>query len=335
MLDDLALIRDAGGLNWAGADRLQGVLFLLYGGTEWSEAQIVAARDRIATATTQTCLAHAVLHRGQVCEQAAAISLETILTQEPDSFRTLRAIRSAALLDQGCHLEADSLRKRELPIMRRIAAALYASLQGEQQELLLNKDSIMSVLRPYADLAGDSVALAAKLFSQRAALANEDPLYKAVSSAIWAVASFGVLPLYGLQRMEALGVSDITDETIVYLLVAIAKVPFTVVPDDLNQLATAIQLGESSTEFYDRLLRTPVMLPVVRRFVEWLTTHDPKVCLYDSNDVIVGYCGPHYYAAMCDSFVDAANDYSSGALGRDLEAMLDGLGLHERRRRRS
>lgn len=217
--------------------------------------------------------------------------------------------------------------------MELVAANLYQSLTIRQTELLPTKESVMQVLRPYAELASLSFEAAAKLFSQRAALHDDEILYQAVAHATWAVAQFGVLPVYGLQRLHAMGIDDLSDQAIEYLLEALIRVPFTQQPDDLNQLATAIQLGESAENFYDRLLATPVMRPVLERFVVWLASHDPKVCLADSNDVMVGYCSPHYYAALCEFFADAAEDYSSGEFSRDMEAMLRAIPFIERARR--
>jgi hypothetical protein len=112
---------------------------------------------------------------------------------------------------------------------------------------------------------------------------------------------------------------------VAYLLEGLIRVPFAEEPDDLNQLATAVQYGETAEQFYDRLLRTPVMEPVVERFVLWLSRHDPKVCLYDSNDVMVSYCSPHYYVAMCETFYEAAHDYVSGALNTEFQRMFSAL----------
>ena len=64
------------------------------------------------------------------------------------------------------------------------------------------------------------------------------------------------------------------------------------------------------------------MRPVVERFVSWISTHDPKVCLFDSNDVLIGYCGPHYYSVLCEQLADAADEYATGGLQRDLYNIL-------------
>jgi hypothetical protein len=275
-----------------------------------------------------------VVHRGSACDEAAVESLLTILTQPADSWKTARAIRHEARLRNGCHIADDSLRKREEPVIDSVASLLHRELSDDQVNDLPSRQSIMDVLRPYAELAGEAVAVAAKLFSQRAALASDDTLYSAIAAAIWSVAQFGVLPVYALQRLEAMGLQDVSDDALAYILEAIIQVPSKAQPGDLDQLATAIQLREQPERFYDRLLVTPVMRPVVERFVTWLASHDPASCLVDSNDVIVGYCGPHYYAAMCESFVMAADDYASGEFAADLSQMLEGLGLAERSRQK-
>lgn len=335
MLDDLLLARDAGGVARCGADRLQATLFLLYGRTEWGVDQVEEARGRLMAEVERSCSVFAVLHRGDACAQAAATSLRDILLQEPGGRQTAAALRRRARETHGCHLADDSLRKREQPVMELAAANLYQSLTTRQTELLPTRDSIMQVLRPYAELASLSVEAAAKLFSQRAALHDDEMLYEAVASAVWAVAQFGVLPVYALQRLDAMGIDDLTDQAVEYLLEGLIRIPFIQEPDDLNHLATAIQLGESAEGFYDRLLATPVMRPVIERFVLWLASHDPNVCLFDSNDVMVGYCSPHYYAALCESFADAAEDYSSGEFTREMEAMLKAVPFIERARGRT
>lgn len=332
VLDDLLLARDTVGFARCGADRLQATLFLLYGGAEWSIDQVAEARQRLATETERSCSAFAVLHRGDACAQAAAASLRSILLQNPDDRATAALLRRRAREAHGCYLADDSLRKREMPIMQLIASKLYQALTTRQAELLPTKDSIFQVLKPYAELAAFSVENAAKLFSQRAALHDDDVLYVSVAHAMWAVSQFGVLPVYALQRLNMMGIHEVLDDAIVFLLDGLIHIPFTEEPDDLDQLATAIQLDESAENFYDRLLATPVMRPVVERFVMWLASHDPKTCLFDSNDVMVGYCSPHYYVALCEFFTDAADEYPSGEMRQELEGVLSAMYLREHAR---
>lgn len=334
VLDDLLLARDAGGLARCGADRLEGTLRLLFEGDSWEVAQVVKARQHLADQVERTCSAFAVLHRGDPCAAAAATSLRDILLQAADSTVTAKALRGRAREQHGCHLADDSLRKREVPILRDLARNAYQAARTgpKEEDLLPTKDSILQFLSPYAELAAITVTTATDLFAKRAALADESKLYQAVAGAIWAVAQLGVLPVYGLQRLQALGIRNITDQSIEYLLDGLIHVPFVVEPDDLNQLSTAIQLGESATEFYDRLYVTPIMRPVLERFVTWLASHDPKVCLYASNDVMIGYCGPHYYASLSESLVDAAENYASGEFSSDLDEMMQPLRQGQRRR---
>ena len=306
---------------------------MLFGGIDWTAEQVQTARDRAANAVDRSCRAYALLHRGDPCSQAAAESLRAILNQDTISYQTAKAMRRAAREAHRCLAKDDTLRKREQPILELAAHNLFQELTEEQAELLPSRESILNVLRPFAELAGLNVSRAAKLFSQRAALTDDDILYAAVAEALWAVAKLGVLPVYGLQRLEAMGIRDISDQAIEYLLAALIQVPFTEQPDDLNQLATAIRLNEEALPFFGRLTATPVMEPVVQRFVYWLARHDPKACLYDSNDVNIGYCGPHYYAAMCESWGSAAEDYASGEFSRDMQHMLEAAGLGARGRK--
>jgi len=51
--------------------------------------------------------------------------------------------------------------------------------------------------------------------------------------------------------------------------------------------------------------------------VRWLASHDPTVCQWDKNDVMIGYCGPHYYASLCEDFPGLIGDYESGSLHRE------------------
>jgi hypothetical protein len=327
------LARDAVGLARCGADRLEATLRLQYEGDEWTDQQVERTRRLLLSEVQRGCSTFTVTHRGEVCQQAAADALGDILGQPADGANTATALRRAATERHGCYLTEDAIRKREQPILQLIAHSVYQRLRGHQAEALPTRDSILAVLGPYAETAGESVAVAADLFSKRAALPADEVLVEAVARSLWAVAQFGVLPVYGLQRLEVLGLRDIADEAISYLLDGMIRVPFTAEPDDLNQLSTAIQLGETPTNFYNRLLATPIMRPVIERFVLWIASHDPKVCLFDSNDVMVGYCGPHYYAALCESFVDSQADYASGALESEFRSVLESLPLRERRRR--
>ncbi len=176
------------------------------------------------------------------------------------------------------------------------------------------------------------MADAARLFSQRAALEDNTILGRAVAHAIWAVAQSVFLPVYGLDRLRAMGIAQFIEQSIEYLLDGI-QVPFVSQPDDIYQLLTAIQLGEEPETFYTRLLATPMMRPVVERFVVWVASHDPKVCLYDSNDGMVGYCKPHYYVALRECLVYAQDDWASGAYHKEAEDLLVALSLANRQRR--
>ena len=298
VLEDLRLARDAGGLARAGVDRLEGSLRLRFETGSPEPGQLKQVRDWLAGHVTRGCAAYRVLHSGDPCAQAAATSAEAILLAEPDNGATAASLRKAAIDQHGCFIAVDSLRKRELAVLELIADAAYGDTEGDNDELFLNVDSILRVLRPYAELAALTVADAAKLFSQRAALEDDTILGRAVAHAVWAVAQFGVLPVYGLDRLHALGMPGFPEESIEYLLEGVIRVPFVSQPDDIYQLSTAIQIGEEPETFYGRLLDTPVMRPVIERFVIWIAGHDPKVCLFDSNDVMVRYCRPHYYAAL-------------------------------------
>ena len=333
LLDDLVLARDAGGLEHCGADRLQGTLYLKFGGQTWTLAEVAEARETLRGHVERGCSAYEAVNRGDACAMAAATSLRTILLRETSDRRPLNTIRRQAREAHRCAIADDSLRKREQPILELIAEQAYAALAEANDDLMPNREAVVQLLRPYAELAALNVADAAKKFSQRAALHDDRIFYRAIAHAVWAIAQFGVLPLYGLQRLEAMGRGDVTDAALGYLLEGIISVPFREQPDDLNQLATAIQLGEDPEPFYDRLVVTPVMRPVVQRLVNWLGSHDPKVCLYDSNDVMVGYCGPHYYVALCESWADAAENLASGEFSRDMEAMLRAMPFAERARR--
>lgn len=294
-------------------------------------SQLQAVRSWLGTHVVQACAAYRALHSGDRCAQAAAQSTEAILLADDDT-ATAASLRKAAIERHGCYVAVDSLRKRESPVLEMIARSAFADTRGEGDELFVNIGSMLRVLRPFAELAALNVADAAKLFSQRAALHDDAVLGRAIEHAVWAVAKFGALPVYGLDRLRALGVSDFAGQTVEYLLDGIIKVPFVTQPDDVYQLATAIQVDESAETFYARLLNTPVMLPVVERFVVWLSRHDPKTCLYDSNDVMVGYCSPHYYVALCESVADVQADWASGRFHADARDLLAGLNIANRSR---
>ena len=324
VLEDLLLARDMVGLARCGADRLQGTLYLMFGGEAWSENLVLGAREHLASAVERSSAAFALLHQGDACAQAAAESVRTILLQEPNGRFTANALRRLARERHGCQIADDSLRKREQPVLQMISKAVFSELKARVITEMPTFQGVLEILKPYAELADSAVANAAKKFSQRAALQDDSILPHAVAVAIWAVAQLGVLPVYGLQRLQAMGVQRLDNAGIEYLLMGIIQVPFVQEPNDLNELATAIRPGEDPEDFYNRLLATPVMRPVVERFVSWVSTHDPKKCLVDSNDVMIGYCGPHYYAALCGELVDAAEEYATGELQREFhEYLLD------------
>jgi hypothetical protein len=313
------LARDAGGLAQAGAERLEGTLRLMSGSQMPTAADITTCRGLIERHVTQSCAAHAALNRGNAAAAAAAESLRDILLREPDATTTAVGLRRAALVRYKSSIKPDSLRKREQPIMEAIAQSVYDELgQRENKELMNTTLDVLNLLKPFAELAASTVSYAADLFSKRAALQDDTLIDQGIAYAIWAVAQLGVMPVYGLQRIELMGQDDMAHTMLTYTLHALITVPFTREPDDMNQLATAIRIGEEPEQFYNRLLATPIMRPVVQRFLEWLASHDPKVCLFDSNDVVVGYCSPHYYVSVCEFFIDAADDWASGELQNEM-----------------
>jgi hypothetical protein len=325
VLEDLLLARDMVGLARCGADRLQGTLSLMFGSHSWSDALVLGAREFLSSAVERSSAAFATLHPGDACAQAAAESVRNILLQPGDGRLTANALRRQARERHGCQIADDSLRKREQPVLEMISKTVFSELKARLVTEMPTYQAVLETLKPFADVASGAVALAAKRFSQRAALQDDSILPHSVAVAIWAVAQLGVLPVYGLQRLQAMGVTRLDDAGIEYLLLGIIQVPFVEEPNDLNELATAIRPGEDPDEFYNRLRATPVMRPVVERFVAWVSTHDPKKCLVDSNDVMIGYCRPHYYAVLCEQLAEAADEYGSGELQRDLYELLQPL----------
>lgn len=327
VLDDLLLIRDAGGLALVGADRVAATLRLREITTDPTEADVRACRDLIDRHLGQVVMAYKAVHRGDPVATAAAESVEAIFRQPVGSTKTAIAIRRAALTEHKAHIQPDSLRKRELPVLRAIADAVFAELtQGnETEDDPLNTLQILNLLKPFAEVAETAVTHAVELLVKRAALNNERMVDTGFAYAIWAVAQLGVLPVYAMDRLEQIGQIDVAHSMIGYSLQAMIAVPFQRDPRDMDQLATAIQPGEDPEGFYVRLLATPVMRPVVQRFIEWLGAHDPQICQFDSNDVMVGYCSPHYYASICESFVDMADNWASGDFQREAQADLAAL----------
>lgn len=331
--EDLLLARDAGGLAQAGADRLEGSLRLRFETSEPTSEQLQQVRAWLAEHIERAVSAFQVTHAGDRTQLAAADSARSILLQDPENRTSAKAIRQAAVDRHQCFVAADSLRKRELPVLDLIATSVYADTTDEDAgELFINTDSMLRTLAPFAELAALNVEDAALKFAQRAALHDEAVLVRAVQHAIWAVAKFGVLPVYGLERLRALGVNNFADQSIEQLLEAIVTAPFTVKLDDLYQLATATRLDEDAESFYNRLAATPVMQPVVQRFVLWLAGHDGRTCHFFDNDVMVGYCSPHYYVSLCESLAYVQEDWASGDFQREANELAASLGLAQHRR---
>jgi hypothetical protein len=334
VLEDLRLARDAGGIDRAGADRLAGSLRLRHGSNGASPDQLVATRTWLKQHVGNGAAAYRVMHQGDAVALAAAESAESILLREANDRRTAASLRKTAVEHHQCFIAVDSLRKREFAVLTVMAKSAFAAVEPKG-ELFVTVDGMLRLLRPFAELAALNVDDAAKKFSQRAALQDDQILVRAVEHAIWAVANFGALPVYGLDRLRAFGITSFADQSIEYLLDGIIKVPFVAQPDDIMQLATATQLGEDARTFYGRLLATPVMAPVVQRFIIWLASHDPRSCHYYNNDVMVGYCAPHYYVALCESFVSIQDDSYDRFRDEMLEAVTAlGVSLHLRRRGR-
>jgi hypothetical protein len=319
VVDDLLLARDAGGIQLAGADRLAATMALRGVGAEPTAQQVADCRDFLRVHVERSSTAYAAVHRGEPVETAAVDSVVAILLQPATATRTATAIRREALQRYGCAIQPDSLRKRELPILQAIAEAVYDELtQSSRGDGEVSVLQLLTLLKPYAEMADTAVSYATDLLMRRAALDDDSLVDQGIGYAIWAVAQLGVLPVYGMQRLEMVGATDMAHNALGYLLHAMITVPFQRDPDDIQQLATAVRVGEDPQPFYERLLATPLMRPVVQRFVEWLAEHQPKKCQVDSNDVMVGYCGPHYYAAICESLADATADWASGAFQEEM-----------------
>ncbi len=334
MLDDLVLARDAGGLARAGADRVTGTLHLLVGQGPWPAAAVVQARETLLSAVERASAAHVALNASDPCATAAADSVLAIMSQAADSKQTAAVLRREARQAHGCHMADDSLRKREHSVLRAAAHLVFSALQARTVEELPDYQSILEFLSPFAELASDAVAAAADIFSKRAALPNDAYLRSAVAAAVWAVAQFGTFPVYALERLRVMSTGDFADESIEWLLAGIIEIPFQAEPNDLGSLATATRLEEEPEVFYQRLLDTPVMRPVVERFVNWLSTHDPRTCRHAENDVMIGYCGPHYYSALCEALADMPADYLDGSWREEVRGVLSALQHRSPPRRR-
>lgn len=321
IVDDLLLVRDAGGLELAGADRLQATLRLRGSTDGVRDTDIVACRQLLAQHLRQAAAAYRAVHRGDPVANAAADALEAILLQAADATRTAAAIRREALQRHHCQLQPDSLRKRETAVIWAVAESIHAALsRPHSDDEPVTALQLLNLLKPFAELADTAVTNAVELLTKRAALRDEALVDSGLAHAIWAVAQLGVLPVYALDRLEQLGQTDLAHSMLGYTLHAMITVPFQREPRDMDQLATAIQPGEDPVGFYQRLLRTPVMRPVVQRFAEWLGSHDTQTCQVNSNDVMIGYCSPHYYGAICEGFVDMAGNWATGGFQRDVEA---------------
>jgi hypothetical protein len=327
VLDDLLLIRDAGGLAASGADRVEATLRLSGIVGTATQVDVAECRALITKHIGKVVMAYNAVHRGDPVATAAADSAETILLQPLGSTKTAAGIRRDAIGRHESHIQPDSLRKRELPVLVAIADSVFADLtQGvADEDDPLSVLQLLNLLKPFTELADTAVTYAVELLMKRAALNNEELVADGLAHAIWAVAQLGVLPVYALDRLEQIGETDVAHSMIGYALHAMISVPFQREPRDMDQLATAIQPGEEPEGFYERLLATPIMRPVVQRFIEWLGTHDPQTCQVDSNDVMVGYCRPHYYAAICEGFEGIAEEWASGVFQREAEAGLAAL----------
>lgn len=128
--------------------------------------------------------------------------------------------------------------------------------------------------------------------------------------------------MHALDRLRLLGVKSLAERSLEWLLDDIIQLPFTDVPWDLYVLVTATKLGEKPEEFYERLLATPVMRPVVQRFLDWLSSHDPATCEAHDHDLMVPYCSPRYYVALCETIADLEEDWASGEFAGELAGEL-------------
>lgn len=311
ILEDLKFARDAGGIAKADASRLAGSSTLLWDTQDPSAADLTATREWLSAQVRQGVSVYHGMHPGDPLAHAAAESVQRILLTTQGSRQTAAHIRRDCVTKHGCFISADSLRKREAPVLETIARIAFQHIALNTPGTLnppVSLTAALHMLKENAEIAARAVDLAAQFISQRAEIDNEDLFQLSLAQALWSVAQLGVLPVYALDRLRQMGVKSIDDQTTEYILDALIHIPFQAEPRDLTVLATATKLDELPEPFYTRLLATPIMRPLVERFLTWLSGHDPTTCEYHNNDVILSYCSPHYYAAMCEALTESIEE---------------------------
>ena len=128
--EDLRQAREAGGLRRADERDLAATLdlHLLTGGSP--DDGMTRTHDLLLHHVRRGCEMHQVRHAGDFTAQAAANSLERLLSRPLDDTALARAVRQKAAEKLGHPVSPDAVRKREDRIIGEIAAAVFADFQA-------------------------------------------------------------------------------------------------------------------------------------------------------------------------------------------------------------
>lgn len=132
--EDLGRAREAGGLAAAGERRLAATLDLLAVTGVTSDQALPRAHDLLLSYVRRGCQLHKEKHEGDLTAQAAAISLETLLSRPSTNTRKAQLIRQDAAESVRHAISADAVRKREDRIIGEIADAVFEDLEARLRD---------------------------------------------------------------------------------------------------------------------------------------------------------------------------------------------------------
>src|SRR3954470_6770023 len=157
-LEDLIFARDAGGLVRADEQRLAATIQLL--GLSPSTEALHEARELLLAATERTCARIVEAADASPELLAACQSVRTILLQPVDEPVLASVARREAIAKQRCFMQPDSLRKRELPVLKAIAETVMEIARKRRPEDLPEAEGLLERMAPTAALLAESMTAA-------------------------------------------------------------------------------------------------------------------------------------------------------------------------------
>jgi len=319
ILEDLIFARDAGGMVRADEQRLAGTIQLL--GLSPSNEALHEARELLSAATERTCAHIAEAPDASAELLAACHSVRTILLQRVDEPVLASTARREAIAKYRCFMQPDSLRKRELPVLKAIAEKVMEIGRNRKPEDLPEAEGLLERMAPTAALLAESMTTAIEHLAIRTQLDDDAPVVRALDYTYWLLSELLIWPQAASEAIRAIPNRPIEYSILEQECLAILVMPFEADPANLSVLFAARDQHPGYEGFSQHLAEMENGAVAARRLEAWLCGCT-EGCAFHRSLTVAAMCLAHQYVALLEDFVDAVHHLRSGEYGAEVRRLL-------------